>query len=1074
MYHDIHFTARKIAQRIGVLESQVYRRTEPLEPFALLTLDSPSENPPAQQPPDLPRLHPPIYWGGQDQHFALYGRFRVPPGFAADRLALFLPLGESRTFSHPEALVHIDGTVVAACDRHHQEIRLDPRYADGQAHSLLLHGWIGMIDAAWGAEPGRQVFLRPCLLAEINPATRELVALARTALQAADLLEPINPARARLYNALDDAFKQIDLREPLGDSFYASIPAALAALRAGVAGAGAPLDVEVIAAGHAHIDVAWLWTLDQTRRKVARTFYNALNQMEQFPHFHFTQSQPQLYDYIRQDDPALFAAIQQRVAEGRWEVIGGAWVEPDCNLSGGESLVRQLMLGRRFFREHFGAGAESPVLWLPDVFGYAANLPQLIKLAGLEYFFTIKLGWNQYNKLPMDSFWWQGLDGTRVLTHFSTAPETGLGGEPLDLLKTATYNANLSAHTALGSWAKLKHKEAQRSLLMSYGWGDGGGGPTREMNENAQALANMPGLPRIRQGKVIDFFRQLEVESGDRLPTWNGELYLEGHRGTYTSQSRNKRANRKAEFRLHDAEFLATTASLLDPAYTYPHDDLRQAWEWVCLNQFHDIIPGSSINAVYVDSQAQYAEVFAIAERVQAGALAVIQAHIPGDVLVINPTGVTQFNAAFLPESLPAGMGFGKHLSTQSVDGGTLIFPDPVLPFTLVGLNLSARETADNHLTATSSLLESQTVRVEFNAAGDITRIYDKVKQREILPPGAIANQWQAFEDRPLDWDAWDVDIFYEDKMYLAEPAESIRVVESGPIRATLEIKRRILNSTYTQRISLTRNTPRLDFETVIDWHERRILLKAAFPVDILSPVATYEVQWGHVQRPTHHNTSWDWARFEVCAQKWVDLSEGGYGVALLNDCKYGHDIHNNVMRLSLLRAPTAPDPEADQGEHCFAYSLFWHGGEDDTPTFPTVAAEAYALNDPLLALKGTTRGEALYTLPLVAPGEPNILIETVKRAEDDDGIIIRAYECNRQRGPVTFRFGFAVESAALVNLLEEEIAPLVVDGDSVTVYMTPFQIVTLRVRPAGGLRPGREGDGRVPPHHPPHAPMNE
>ncbi|MBN8592283.1 MAG: alpha-mannosidase [Anaerolineae bacterium] len=1060
MYHDIHFTSRKIARLLSLVESRVYRRWQPLEPFAFLQLNNPTETPPAEPPPGLPRLQPNTYWGGQEVNFALYGSFTVPADFAADRLALFMPLGDARTFSHPESLVHIDGIPIASNDRHHQELRLDPRYADGQPHALLLHGWIGMIDAAFLAEPGKQVFLRACGLAELDLPTRAFGILARMALQAADLLADGQPERARLYNALDDAFALLDTRDPASDAFYESVPAALEALQAGVAAAGQPLDVELIAAGHAHIDVAWLWTLDQTRRKAARTFYNALQQMQYFPNFHFTQSQPQLYDYIRQDDPALFETIKQRVAEGRWEVIGGAWVEPDCNLSGGESLARQFLLGRSFFRQHFGPEAESPVLWLPDVFGYAWNLPQLIKLAGLEYFFTIKLGWNQFNKLPMDSFWWQGLDGTRVLTHFSTAPESPQTG-PYDLYNMATYNADLKSHTVLGSWAKLKHKESQRTLLMSYGWGDGGGGPSRENNENAEVLAAMPGLPRVRQGKVIDFFRTLEAESGDRLPVWNGELYLELHRGTYTSQSRNKRANRQSEFRLHDAEFLAATARLLDPTFNYPHEELRRAWELVCLNQFHDIIPGSSITAVYTDSLAQYAEIFAIAEQVQQDALAVIQTQLSGDLLLINPAACARWNpVVFWPGQLPAGMCFDGEVYVQPVEGGTLLQVSSTSGYSLQGLKLIPGQApvTDTGVTAAPDRLENEHVRVEFNAAGDITRIYDKAEGREVLPPGAIANQWQAFEDRPVDWEAWDVDIFFEDKLHLAEPAESIRVVESGPLRATLEIRRRILNSVYTQRISLTNSSARLDFETVIDWRERHKMLKAAFPVDVLSPVATYEVQWGNVQRPTHRNTSWDWARFEVCAQKWVDLSEGGYGVALLNDCKYGHDIHDNVIRISLLRAPTYPDPQADQGEHRFTYSLLPHSDSDGSSAPSSIAAHAYALNDPLLVVAGQSSGAAQRSLPLVTSAQLNVIIETVKQAEDGDGLIIRAYECNRQRGPATFHFGFPLESASVVNLLEEELAPLTLDGERVTIPLKPYQIITLRVRPAGRLQAEQVG----------------
>ena len=349
--------------------------------------------------------------------------------------------------------------------------------------------------------------------------------------------------------------------------------------------------------------MAWLWTVDQIRRKAGRSFHTVLRLMEEFPDYHFTQSQPQLYDFVRQDYPELFAAIKERVAEGRWEPIGGMWVEADCNLTGAESLARQFLLGRTFFREHFGPGAESRVLWLPDVFGYAWALPQLIKQAGLEYFFTIKIGWSQYNRMPYDTFWWQGLDGTRVLTHFSTTPEEAGG------YGASTYNSDATPAQVIGTWTNFQQKELHHNLLMAFGYGDGGGGPTREMLENIREMKAFPATPRLRQMDVGDLFPAIEAKAGRHLPTWNGELYLELHRGTYTTQSRNKRANRKSEFRLHDAEFLASLASVLDSHYEYPAATLRHAWELVCLNQFHDIIPGSSIGPVYVESQKQHAEV---------------------------------------------------------------------------------------------------------------------------------------------------------------------------------------------------------------------------------------------------------------------------------------------------------------------------------------------------------------------------------------------------------------------------------------------------------------------------------
>ncbi|MFQ5594987.1 MAG: alpha-mannosidase, partial [Anaerolineae bacterium] len=935
MYHDIRFTSSKTSQRLRLIEPLVYRRRAPLPRFRYLKLESPLADPPVSldvADADWQLIPWGTYWCESDADFVLRTEFQLPSDWNVDApVALHLPIGEAGDFSHPEALAYIDGAPYAACDRHHQEIVLPTRFLGGVPHLLALHGWAGSLRNDRHA----RLLMRECALVQIDQPTRDFVALARVALGVADHLSENEPARAHLYSALDEAFKVLDTREPFGERFYNSVPTAHEVLREGIDQAGAPMDVNITAVGHAHIDVAWLWTLGQTRRKAGRTFYNVTRLMEQFPEFRFSQSQPQLYDFVRQDYSELFEIIKQRVREGRWEPLGGMWVEADCNISGGESLARQFLLGRAFFRDHFGAGAEAPVLWLPDVFGYAWNLPQLIKEAGLNYFFTIKLGWNQYNRLPYDTFWWQGLDGTRVLTHFSTTPSP-------ESFHVSTYNAEASAEQVLETWNSFQQKDwggpgVIPPLLMAFGHGDGGGGPTREMLENIREMGEFPATPRIACGTVGEFFRKLETEVGDRLPAWNGELYLENHRGTYTTQSRNKRANRKSEFLLHDAEFLAAFASVVDSDYSYPRAELRRAWELVCLNQFHDIIPGSSIGPVYVESQAQYAEVRQIGERVRDGSLAAISDILSSDILLINPTSFERTDLAFWRDPAVENPSLqhpdGSPVPIQPVEGGLLLDPGELPPFSVTpllytapGANLQSPisniQYPISNLTATPTRLENDRLRVEFDGAGDIIRIYDKLNKREVLPAGGIANQFQAFEDRPLDFDAWDIDAFFDDKMWPAEPADSVRVIESGPLRATLEVRRRILNSEYVQLISLAHNSPRLDFDTTIQWRERHILLKVAFPVDVLSPHATYEVQWGNVQRPTHHNTSWDWARFETCAQKWVDLSEGGYGVSLLNDCKYGHDIHDNVIRLTLLRSPTDPDPQADWGEHHFMYSL--------------------------------------------------------------------------------------------------------------------------------------------------------
>lgn len=1042
MRHTVRHTPEKISRRLRLVAPLVYRHKMPLESLFYKDLAAPHYDlPDAPETADLSgstegwqTLEVGSRWGKPRSNFMLRSAFTVPEDWdTAQPTALYLPLGESGDFSHPEVLLYLDGEAYAAADRHHQEVRL-PSGISGR-HELALRGYTGV----WGSEGG--LVLRPCSIVQIDTPTRDFVALARVALETAVSLDEHDPAKDRLLTALDEAFKKLETvgleggfsggatLEGEGDAFYTSVPEALATLQKGVKEAGPALDVKVAAAGHAHIDVAWLWTLGQTRRKAGRTFHTVLRLMKEFPEYKFSQSQPQLYKYVQNDYPELFEAIKARVKEGRWETLGGMWIEADCNLSGSESLARQFVLGRNYFKEHFGE-VDSPILWLPDVFGYAWNLPQLIKEAGLEYFFTIKIGWNQYNRLPYDSFYWQGLDGTKVLTHFSTTPE-GIGSQ-----HASTYNAAATPAQNLGTWMNFQQKDAQKDLLMSYGFGDGGGGPTREMLENIELMGDFPGLPQMEFSFAKDFFETLE-ETATNLPTWNGELYLELHRGTYTTQSRNKRANRKSEFLLHDAEFVASLASTLDASYSYPDAELRQGWELVCLNQFHDIIPGSSITDVYTESLEQYEQIRQLGERARDAALKVIADKLGGEVLVVNPTSFARDDVVKVEGTVS-----GLSVPTQEVEGGTLLAPGTVKPYSATPLGKGNSEAPSTELSVSETHLENSSVRIELNTDGDIIRVLDKLAGREVLPEGAKANEFMAFEDRPLEWDAWDVDIFYDDKVYSADPATSVRVVETGPLRATIEVKRQILSSPYTQRFSLTYNSPRLDITTDIDWQERHVLLKTAFPVDVLAPVATHEIQWGQVQRPVHRNTSWDWARFETCSQKWVDLSEADYGVSVLNDCKYGNDVQDNVIRLSLLRAPTMPDPDADRGQHTFTYSLLPHAG----PVGETTVAEAYALNDPLLARPGTgTEGQAT---SLVSVDGPDVVIETVKRAEDGHGIVVRLYQSQRRRRQVTLTTGFALEKAERTNLLEATKEMLSPEGNEVRFEIKPFEIVTLRLTP--------------------------
>ncbi|QPC81271.1 alpha-mannosidase [Phototrophicus methaneseepsis] len=1048
MKHSIYWTPQKIESRLKLIQPLEYQQRHVIPPFRFKTLSSPDVEPPVApdvNDDDWQILEPFTYWGTWFTDFIMRTTFEVPADWDKNApVVLHLPLGKSGDFSHPEALAYIDGKSYASADRHHHEIMLPNSVKDGQTHALALHGWTGL--GGWQRNPNSKtkLYMEECAVVQVHQPTRDFIARARMALEISRLLDDNETAKGRILNVLDEAFKVLDTRDPIRtEAFYESVPAALETLVKGLEEAGEPMDVDIIGVGHAHIDVAWLWQLGHTRRKAGRTFSNVLRLMEQYPEYHFTQSQPQLYKYTEQVYPEIFEGIKQRVAEGRWELIGGTWVEPDCNATGPESLARQFLLGRTYFRKHFG-DVDTPVLWLPDTFGYSWALPQLIKQAGMEYFITHKMSWNQYNQMPFQLLWWQGIDGTKVLTHFLTTPS---GSELLPY--STTYNAVVDAKEIMGTWENFHQKETYNELITAYGYGDGGGGPTREMIENIESLSSMPGAPRVRAGTVKEFLDGVEREVADELPTWNGEFYLELHRGTLTSQARNKWNNRKSEFLLHDAEFVAALASQV-AGFEYPADAFAEAWELICLNQFHDILPGSSITPVYEDSTRDYARIRQLGEQTRDAALAALSNTLSADAvaMAINPTTFTGDRVGLLPETINGGLldtRDGSALLTQAVEGGTLVDLPELPAFSVMPLTSGAAPEQSSALSVTedgdSLVVENALMRVTFAENGDIVSLFDKEASREVLAEGEVGNQLLAMEDRPLDWDAWDVDIFYDDRVEKLDAADRVEVIETGPVRAALLVERTYRSSTITQRIYIYHNSKRIDFDTHVDWHQSHTLLKAAFPVDVLSPTATFDIQWGNVERNTHRNTSWDWGRFETAAQKWADLSEGNYGVALLNDSKYGYDVLHNVMRLSLLKSATMPDPIADQGEHKMIYSLLPHTGDWRNG----VPENAYDLNDPVILRSVAGAGQSLGQ-QLVGVDSRNAVIETVKLAEDGEGIIVRLYEGERNRGPVTLNVGFPVKAIYHCNLLEENQEQLDVTNDQVTLSLRPYEIVTLRI----------------------------
>jgi len=1049
----MHFTIEKIENQLREIRKTIHRQTCPIEAFRFLQGPE-AEAQRGAEHPDFDDSAWPLFrvgefWGGYDVTAWFRAWVQVPSGWENSRLGLHLVVGPpDGGGSTAESLLYVNGDLLQGIDAWHSEAWLPPEHLQAGRIHVAVKAWSGVLEV-----PEQRRF-KKAELALIDPGAEQFYYLAHTLLQAAKELEPGDLRRLKLLQALEAAFSRVNFLKPRSQAYYDSLCEAEAVLRARKAALQACGEIrpKVIGIGHAHIDMAWLWRLKHTREKAAHTFTTALHLMRQYPEYYFLHSSPQLYKFLKEDYPLLFERVKEKIAEGRWEITGGMWVEADTNLTSGESLVRQFLFGKRYVRREFGR--EMNVLWLPDVFGYSGALPQIIRKSGLKSFITTKISWNQYNRFPYDTFRWRGIDGTEVLAHFVTTPEKGRHEH--------TYNGQLTPDQVRGVWEQYQQKEINSELLTIYGWGDGGGGPTREMLESARALDCLPGFPALELGKVEPYMERLEANlEGQPLPVWDGELYFEYHRGTYTSQAYVKRANRKAEFLYHNAEWLSALAAIL-AGKAYPRELLNANWERILLNQFHDILPGSSIGPVYEDARKEYEQIFRAGEAVVEGACSALAeglSPVEGCLLVLNPLGRAQAGLVSVPYAAPLeGLRPAGGSPVQVVDEGgerRLLFlagETPALGYTLHPLVLeSGAKEQPEELVVRPDLLENHYYRLRLNEAGQLCSVYDKLRDREVLAPGGLGNLLQAFEDKPMKFDAWDIDIYYQAKKTEIDDLIEAVVEESGPLRGVLRLKWRFADSTITQRLTIYSRSPRIDFRTEIDWREQQVLLKAAFPVEVRTTRATYDIQFGCLERPTHWNTSWDWARFEVPAHKWADLSEGDYGVALLNDCKYGYDIKDNVMRLTLIKSAIYPDERADQGRHEFTYSLLPHAGDWRSGG---VIEEAYALNNPLAAVFIPGRGEAgrAGCLPerySFASGDAdNVILETVKQAEEGEAWIVRLYEsrgCRKNR--VTLRFGQALSRADECDLMEENDRPASWQGDRLEFSIRPFEIKTFKVR---------------------------
>ncbi|MBQ6863916.1 MAG: alpha-mannosidase [Clostridia bacterium] len=930
----------------------------------------------------------------------------VPESFAGKKVYLQLDFGG-------EAIVRIDGKIVGAVSSMdaatwvHRDIILLPALQAEQKLHIELENSVccgAFCDPAMDGAKDIPMQMRSACLKTVDESTEEYYFLVTRVYDSLELLND-DVVRTKVYNALDDSLHILDFDFD-NETFYRSVPKALQQLKDDLAAIRAHSPGDVILTGHSHLDVAWLWTVLEITRKTARTFSNNLALMDKYPDFRFAQSQAVLYDFMKKHYPDIFERVKEKVKSGQWAITGNTWVEADTNLASGESLVRQLLFGRNFFLKEFGVSSD--IYWLPDCFGFTWALPQVIRRSGMKYFITAKLQNNDTQPFPHSAFRWRAHSGDEVLAFVQNVHYEG-EADP-----NYIYNTH---HT--------NRQKAETGVSFGmFGYGDGGGGCTYDMIESCRAIQQIPGMPHVRQELPDVFFGRME-QHADALPVWDGELYYENHRGTFTSQGFVKKNNRKGEILLRNAELVSTLASLA-VAHGYEQEKLEETWKLLLINQFHDILPGTSIHEVYENTKREYEKMNTDGNALLNDALQALCSGIQadeGDTAVFN----------FLPWEVTQELtdAYGSFTATVPACGWRVY-------------KIGERPDTAKGVTASTTKLENAYLCAQFDENGLLTSLYDKENDRELLsaPEG---NLMTVFQDKPIHESAWNLELNYRKKSWELRKADSITLIENTENRAALHIVRTFNKSRIEQTISLGAADRFLHFDTYADWQETEKTLKAAFPLNIRSRRATYEIAHGSMEQPTHMNTLYDRAKFENCAHKWVDLSEGDYGVSLLNDCKYGHDIENNLLRITLLRSPNCPDRTSDKGEHEFSYRLYPHAG---TWQQAQTVAKANLFNNPLVPVP--LHKNDCNTLPLsfsfVSVNKKSIVLDACKQAEDGNGYILRFYEAHGTRGTVQVNLGFPVAAVTECNLMEDGDTAVAFDKNGFSFRFTPNEVRTFRV----------------------------
>ncbi|MBE5752630.1 MAG: alpha-mannosidase [Clostridiales bacterium] len=952
-------------------------------------------------------------WGGKcDSHFWFYNEIDVPSVSENEKVELllqFYPKIEVAT----QYMVYIDGKFLRCIDNEHPSVELP----EGK-HTLFIYAYTGMDNA-------KKINFEASLIT-VNEEVKKLYYHLFTPLGVLDVADKHDNKYFELLEILNNTLNLVEL-DVDRDTFYRSVKIANTYIEEKLY--NQPIlslaeEPYVSCESHTHIDIGWLWTVDQTEEKAVRSFSNVLYNMEKYEGYSFMSSQPILYYFVKKHMPELYEKVKEKVKEGRWIPEGAAWVEADCNLTSGESLVRQILYGKRFFKEEFGV--DNRIFWLPDVFGYSFALPQILKKCGVDTFVTTKISWNDTNTMPHDTFTWRGLDGSEVLAYFITGQnykETYPGPE-LDPQRLTTYVGNGTPRYIKGTYERYSNKNLNNNVLFLYGWGDGGGGSTESDFEVIQRLKNGMGdvLPARFDG-VTEYFNRLheKCRGNKNLPIWDNELYLEFHRGTYTSVARIKKNNRRAEFAMQNLEnlFAFNAESVFE---NYPKELLDNTWRTILTNQFHDILPGSAIKEVYDRTDREYAEIFAMVEEQSNTQIQLLKEKlsVKDGYLVVN---TNSFGGNYTLES----DGVFYDFEEVPAKGYATLFP----------------KAFNGSVFVSERLIENDYFVVEFDEQYEISRLYDKKNKREVLLTGKTANVIRIYDDYPpVVYDAWDIRDYYDEKYVDLQEVVSVTPIFRGA-KSGLEIIKKYRNSTFVQTIYLYENNDRIDFDTKVDWHEKHRFVKALFPIDVNTTKSTFDIQFGNTERNSINGNSWDRAKFEVCGNKFGDLSEGDYGVSLLNDCKYGYSVENGVIGLSLIKCSDYPSVDADEGEHTFVYSLYPHKGDC---RHSGVYKQAFALNNPPFVVK-LSDSEPIEKIKysMLNCDKENVIIETVKKAEAENAIIVRCYEIMNRRVNTNIFVGFDFKEAYECDMLENNEKKLGKGTNVLVLEFKPFEIKTLK-----------------------------